>query len=172
MTDKELTYSVGDWIVHHIYGVGQVKRVEKKRVDQTKATYYKVQANDSIFWIPVKKADSNHIRPLISTSGLKKALRLLKKAPREMDSNYKKRENRINRIRTEGKLSSICQMVRDLSAKERGKPLSTTEKRALEAFKDLLLREWSVCVGITIQDAQRELQKALQESWMKMSVEG
>jgi CarD family transcriptional regulator len=172
MTDKELTYSVGDWIVHHIYGVGQVKRVEKKRVNQTKALYYKVQANDSIFWIPVKKADLDHIRPLSSTSSLKKALRLLKKPPREMDSNYKKRENRINRIRAEGKLSSICQIVRDLSAKEREKPLSTTEKRALEAFKDLLLREWSVCVGITIQDAQRELQKALQESWMKMPVEG
>ena len=171
MGDKELSYSVGDWIVHHIYGVGQVKRVEKKRVNQTKALYYKVQANDSTFWIPVKKADSDHIRPLSSTSGLKKALRLLKKAPREMDSNYKKRETRINRIRADGKLSSICQMVRDLSAKEREKPLSTTEKRALEAFKDLLLREWSVCVGITIQDAQRELQQALQESWTKMSVE-
>ena len=28
MTDKEITYTVGDWIVHHIYGVGQVKKVE------------------------------------------------------------------------------------------------------------------------------------------------
>jgi RNA polymerase-interacting CarD/CdnL/TRCF family regulator len=172
MTDKEITYTVGDWIVHHIYGVGQVKKVEKKLLNQTKTLYYKVQANDSIFWIPVKKADSDHIRPLSSASSLKRALRLLKKAPHEMDSNYKKRELRINRIRTEGKVSSICQMIRDLSAKEREKPLNTKEKRALEAFKDLLLREWSVCVGITIQDAQRELQDALQESWMKMPVEG
>ena len=111
MTDKELTYSVGDWIVHHIYGVGQVKRVEKKHVNQTKAMYYKVQANDSTFWIPVKTADSTHIRPLSSTSSLKRCLRILKKAPREMDSNYKKRENIINKIRAEGKLSSICQMI-------------------------------------------------------------
>jgi RNA polymerase-interacting CarD/CdnL/TRCF family regulator len=171
MTDKENTYSVGDWIVHHIYGVGQVKKVEKKRLNQTKNLYYKVQADDSIFWIPVKRTDSNRVRPLSSASSLKKALRQLKKAPHEMDSNYKKRENRINRIRTEGKVSSICQMVRDLSAKEREKPLNTKEKRALEEFKDLLLREWSVCIGITIQDAQRELQKALQESWMKMPLE-
>jgi len=172
MTDQELTYSVGDWIVHHIYGVGQVKRVEKKHLNQTKALYYKVQANNSVFWIPVERINSNHIRPLCSTNSLKKALRLLKKAPRELDSNYKKRETRINQIRADGSLTSICRMVRDLSAKEREKPLSTTEKRALETFKDLLLREWSVCVGITIQDAQRELQKALQESWMKIPEQG
>jgi CarD family transcriptional regulator len=171
MTDKEFAYSVGDWIVHHTYGVGQVKKVEKKRLNHTKALYYKVKANDSVFWIPVENTESNNTRPLSSTSNLKKALRLLKKPPCEMDSNYKKRETRINKIRTEGKLSPICKMIRDLSAKEREKPLSTTEKRAFETFKDLLLREWSVCVGITIQDAQRELQKALQESWTKMSVD-
>ena len=172
MTDKELAYAVGDWIVHHIYGVGQVKRVEKKHLNQTKALYYKVQANNSVFWVPVERINSNHIRPLSSTTNLNKALRLLKKAPRELDTNYKKRESRINQIKSDGSLTSICRMVRDLSAKEREKPLSTTEKRALETFKDLLLREWSVCVGITVQDAQRELRNALQESWMKIPAQG
>jgi RNA polymerase-interacting CarD/CdnL/TRCF family regulator len=134
MTDKELTYSVGDWMVHHKYGVGQVKKVEKKRLNRTKALYYKVQSNDSTFWVPVEKADSNHIRPLTSVSGLKKALRLLKKAPHEMDSNHKKRASRINQIWAEGRLSPICQMVRDLSAKEREKSLSSTEKRAKKGY--------------------------------------
>jgi CarD family transcriptional regulator len=171
MTDQESTYSVGDWIVHHNYGVGQVKKIEKKRLNKTRTSYYKVQAKDSTFWVPVEKVNSNRIRPLTSTSSLKKALRLLKKAPKKLDSNPKKRQSRINQIKAEGTLSSICRMIRDLSAKEREKPLSTTEKRALEIFKDLLLREWSVCIGIPIQDAQQELQTALQESWMKIPAE-
>jgi RNA polymerase-interacting CarD/CdnL/TRCF family regulator len=65
-------------------------------------------------------------------------------------------------------LPSICQIIRDLSAKEREKSLSTTEKQALDTFIDLLLREWSVCAGISIQDAQHELQEYLKESWKKM----
>jgi CarD family transcriptional regulator len=168
MTDKELTYSVGDWIVHHMYGVGQVKKIEKKRLDQTKTEYYKVQANNSIFWVPVKNPNSDRIRPLTSTSSLKKALRFLKKTPHEMESNHNKRESRINKIRAEGKLSSICKIIRDLSAKEREKSLSTTEKQALDTFIDLLLREWSVCAGISIQDAQHKLQEYLKESWKKI----
>lgn len=172
MKDNELPYSVGDWIVHHFYGVGQVKKVEKKRLNKTKALYYKVEAKDSVYWVPVEKSDSKRIRPVTSKTRLKKALRLLKKAPDEMDPNHKKRESRINEIKTEGRLSSICQIVRDLSAKERQKPLSTREKHALETFKDLLLREWSVCVGISIDDARHELQDSLQESWMKIPAEG
>jgi RNA polymerase-interacting CarD/CdnL/TRCF family regulator len=172
MKDKELPYSVGDWIVHYIYGVGQVKKVVKKRLNKTKALYYKVEAKDSVYWVPVEKSKSKRIRPVTTKTSLKRAIRLLKKAPDEMDPNHKKRESRINKIKAEGTLFSLCQIVRDLSAKERQSPLSTKDKQALETFKDLLLREWSVCVGISIEDARREMQDSLQESWMKMPAEG
>jgi RNA polymerase-interacting CarD/CdnL/TRCF family regulator len=109
---------------------------------------------------------------LASTRELKKALRILKKAPAEMEQNHKKRTSRIKRVKMKGSLSAVCRLVRDLSARGKVKSLNTTERRALDFFKDILLREWSISIGMTMDDARKELQKMLKESHAKLPAEG
>lgn len=35
MSEHEQTYKLGDWVVHLVYGVGQVKRIEEKPIGGT-----------------------------------------------------------------------------------------------------------------------------------------
>lgn len=171
MARRKQPYTVGDWIVHHLYGVGQIKKQEKKRLSQEKTLCYRVKTNDSTFWVPVENADNQRIRPITSNSALRKALRQLRRAPNVMPANHKKRESRIKQVKVKGTLTSICSLVRDLSARERQKSLNTTERRALDFFKGLLLSEWSICAEISLEDARQELQKYLNEGLAKVPAE-
>jgi RNA polymerase-interacting CarD/CdnL/TRCF family regulator len=52
--------------------------------------------------------------------------------------------------------------VRDLTARQTQSKLNTTEKRALDRFKDRLLLEWAASMGIEIDEARQRLEKRLQ----------
>ena len=43
MNNNKGTYSVGDWVVHLIYGVGQVKKLEKKPIGGNQKMCYRVR---------------------------------------------------------------------------------------------------------------------------------
>ena len=61
---KSPTFSKGEWIVHHYYGVGQVKGIEKKVLDGSKVAYYRVKTRNSQYWVPVESEDNSRLRPL------------------------------------------------------------------------------------------------------------
>ena len=65
--EKSTTFSKGQWIVHHYYGVGQVKGIEKKVLDGQEWSYYKVKTRNSQYWIPVQSEDNSRLRPLSSS---------------------------------------------------------------------------------------------------------
>ena len=65
MTVDTLNLDIGDWIVHTHRGVGQVKSIEKKKLGDVSKQYFKIRTHNSIYWIPVDRSKSDHIRPVI-----------------------------------------------------------------------------------------------------------
>jgi RNA polymerase-interacting CarD/CdnL/TRCF family regulator len=161
MTAKKRAYSRGDWIVHLAHGIGQVRRIEKKTLGGNKAKYFRVENKDSIFWVPVEKVEESRIRPVSSRYQLRKALKVLKKPPREETLNYKQRQALIKETRSDGSLPMICELVRDLTAMQNSKPLGENDRRSLIFFKNLLLQEWSICADMTIEDVKSRFKELL-----------
>ena len=156
-------YSKGDWLVHPSYGIGQVKKVEKKHIEGKKIEFYRVEGENTTYWLPVGKLEGSRVRSLASRRQFRKAIKLLKKAPRAMDPDHTKRRSRIKEVMTTGSLRSVVRAIRDLSARNSEKRLSDTERRSLEQFIDSLVEEWAIAEEIEMHEARSELKDMLDE---------
>lgn len=163
------TFSKGEWIVHHYYGVGQVEGIEKKILDGREISYYKVMTRNSQYWIPVEGEKNSRLRPLSSPAEIKKISRILRRKPDEMDPDHMQRKRLIKEVMTEGTLSDMARIIRDLSARQVQKKLNPTEEDALKRFKDRLVREWAVCMDTDTDKAGLEFQDSLDKALAKIA---
>lgn len=166
---KSPTFSKGEWIVHHYYGVGQVKGIEKKVLDGSKVAYYRVKTRNSQYWVPVESEDNSRLRPLSSHEDIKKIARILRRKPDEMDPDHMQRKRVIREVLSEGSLLEMARLIRDLSARQQGKKLNPTEEDALKRFRDRLVREWSVCMEKDMEEADKEFQECLDKGIAKVA---
>jgi RNA polymerase-interacting CarD/CdnL/TRCF family regulator len=163
MAEESIKFAEGDWIVHLYHGVGQVISIESKSLDGNKVKYYKVQTKDSIYWVPVGKVDEERIRPLSTPKEIDKALRIIRRKPRQMSADHMKRKNQINDVRSIGALDEVAKIIRDLYARQVAEKLNDSEERALSQFTDRLLSEWSVSKDISTDEARQILTDILQK---------
>lgn len=161
------SFSKGEWIVHHYYGVGQVRGVETKELDGEKAKYYRVKTRNSMFWVPVNGDDHSRLRALSSPNEIKKVMRVLKRVPEEMDADHMARKKLIREVLVEGSLEDIACLIRDLAGRQRASRLNPTEEDALKRFKERLLREWAVCMELKPDEAKTAFQDCLNQGLTK-----
>jgi len=159
MTEK--VYDPGDWVVHHNYGLGHIQRIEKKRIGGETQRYYRVKNNDSVFWIPVETGSKPRVRPIVTKRQLNAALKEFSKDPESLSRNYKQRKREIEEAVADGKLRSACGVIRDLYSWRQQKTFNEHERRIYDTLTKRLLREWSVCAGIKVQEARKKLNSLL-----------
>ncbi len=149
----EAVFTVGDWIVHNSYGVGQIKKIEEKPIHGEKVRTFRVKTKDSVYWVPVKKSDNPRIRRVVNKAKLKRAIRTMKSKPKPMAKNYKTRNARIRSDFESGSVQKMAKLLRDLLALGKKKKFNNTEKEAVEKIQDRIIREYAVCYEIPIEEA-------------------
>lgn len=150
-------FAKGEWIVHPAYGVGQVEKREVKRVDGEDIEYYRVEGDQTTYWLIADRPTESNVRRLSTSKEFRRALKLLTEEPREMDANFRERRKRISEVIAKGSLRSLMRLVRDLWGRKRAKRLSDTEHIALQRSIERLTAEWSVAESLSAEDAQAEL---------------
>jgi RNA polymerase-interacting CarD/CdnL/TRCF family regulator len=164
MSNSEKTYEVGDWIVHLIHGVGQVQRIENMLVRENKRPCYRVRTDDGTFWLPVDNANNKRVRSLTAPERFQHALGNLRKAPKKMKKNYQSRRKHIQNVMFDGDLNTDVKLIRDLNARMFRKGLSFTEQAAFNTITKRFLQEWTVSIGINLQEARQEMNRILKKS--------
>jgi RNA polymerase-interacting CarD/CdnL/TRCF family regulator len=159
--EKTHEYSRGDWIVHSYYGIGQIKGLDKKDVSGEETQYYRVQATDSTFWIPVDQMDSDVLRPLSTPQEIQQAINVLKTPPQEMSGNYKTRQSRIRSVQILNTPKAIAQLIRDLQARRKKGALNKTERSAFRTLRQRLVEEWAIITGANVEKTASELDRLL-----------
>ena len=154
-------YAKDDWLVHPSYGIGQVKMVEKKNVEGRKIEFYRVEGENVTYWLPVGELQASRVRRLASKKEFRKAIKLLRRTPNEMDPDHTKRRSRIKDVMATGSLRAVVRAIRDLSARDSEKRLSDTERRSLEQFISTLVEEWAIAEEISQHEARTELRTML-----------
>lgn len=155
-------YQKGDWVVHAYYGVGQIKKIERKAISGEETDYYRIKTADSVYWMPVEQIDSDVLRPLSDRQEMKRAIDALQKPAEEMSSNYKVRQSRIKEVRSRNSPRAIARLVRDLRARRREKGiLNSTERSAFRKLKQRLAYEWAVVKGGDPDEVAIELERML-----------
>jgi RNA polymerase-interacting CarD/CdnL/TRCF family regulator len=154
-------YEEGDWLVHVSHGIGQVITLEEKSIGNRQDLYYRIEGIDCTFWVPASKIENERIRPAVSKRKMQEAIRVLKRPPRDLERDYKKRQTQIKEIMSEHSLAQNARLVRDLYNAQANRKLGVTESRILEHLEKHLIMEWSVVFRIDLDEATRRLKDSL-----------
>ena len=151
--------------MHRHHGVGQIKGTEVMNIGGSKSEYYKVQTDDSTFWLPLEKLDADLLRPLASPAEMQEAIDVLGLSPHEMNANPTDRKIQISKIKPNNSPVAIAEILRDLSAHNKEKKqVSQTDSEALRYFTGLFLSEWSVCMNLDMGVAKQQLSDMLAQA--------
>lgn len=161
MSDQLQDFSQGDWVVHLVYGVGQIKAIEKKSLAGDSQKYFRVKIKDGSYWVPVEDPENSRVRPLASKEEILEALEILKEDPDPMSRNYKTRRKRIMEDALDGDLESDITLIRDLTARQYDKGLNDGDKTSLDRVKARLIKEMAVSFGIRTSEAEDQLEALL-----------
>jgi len=167
MTEK--VFDPGDWVVHKNYGLGHIQRIEKKRIGGETQRYYRVKNNESIYWIPVETESVERVRPMVSKRELNAALKQLSTPANPLSRNYKQRKHELEDAIKDGRLASVCRVIRDLHGWKQEKSFNEHERRIYDTQTKRLLREWSVCAGIKVSEARKKLNSLLKKGAEKVA---
>lgn len=162
MTSDNEAYPPGEWIVHRHHGVGQIKGYKVMRLGGKENRYCEIETLTSTIWMPPEKLNEEWLRPLSSPGEMQKALQALSRRPRLMDSDITKRKSRISSVGPSDSPVVIAEIVRDLSAHNKEKrQASQTDVAALRYLTGLFLGEWSICMNLKLEDAEKQLHALL-----------
>lgn len=167
----EEIYDQGDWIVHANYGVGQVKGKNTRVLDGEERTFIKVRTVSSEYFLPIKKWDVPHIRPLSSKYQIKKALSILRTPPEPLNTDHKIRRKQILEAATDISLYSKAEIIRDLNGRKKAGKLNLSETELFDQLVDRFVNEWSIVSGKDEQDIREKLDKSLQTSFERLKKE-
>jgi RNA polymerase-interacting CarD/CdnL/TRCF family regulator len=158
---EAVDFTVGDWIVHNTYGVGQIKDIEKKPIHGEKVRTFRVRTKNGVYWVPVKRADQPYIRRVVNKRKLRRALRAVKSKPKKMAKNYKTRNATIKEVFEDGSALKMARLMRDILALRDSKKLNMTEKNAVDKIQERFSREYAVCYDVSIEEARRKVAEAI-----------
>jgi RNA polymerase-interacting CarD/CdnL/TRCF family regulator len=166
--ELENQYSVGEWVVHSHYGVGQIKKTEVMPLHGEQTECFKVQVQDGAFWFPTNEVGNPRIRPVASQEIISKVIRNLRRKPGNLDKDKKYWAKRIKDASLQDDMLSISQLIRDLSAQQARKNLNDTQIKALSNFKESLVHEWAAITETDNTEIRRQLNNYIQESVQKI----
>ncbi len=152
-------FKVGDWIVHDMYGVGQIKDIVEKGLDGNRKTYYKVTTQKANYWLPLANEDTDHIVPIRKSNDFNDALKILETKPKPLPKHHKSRKQEIHDRWLDGDLDERAKLIRDLNARLKLDGLNFNEKQTLEKIKRFFVTEWLV--------ADKKLQKNMARKRIK-----
>ncbi len=160
-----MIFKIGETVVHYAHGVGQIMGIEEKAFfDSPSRQYYVISIQNGTLWVPVEAREDAGLR-VLSQKGDFKSYRLsLKSQPAALEHDFRKRRSELAERLKEGTFQSMCDIVRDLTALSWHKPLSEADATLLRKIQENMCQEWAASNGISVADASKEIEIALDGS--------
>jgi len=155
----------GDKVVHPRHGAAVVEDlVELERFGEQRV-YVKLRLPHGLtLMVPVESTEQVGLRGVVSRDELDEVFDLLRGDEGRMPILWGKRY-RVNLAKLlSGDIYHVAEVVRNLSRRERGKGLSSAEKRMLAKAREILMSEVMFVVGSTEENAEAMLDEVLGES--------
>lgn len=162
MAKKKSQFLKGDWIVHLHYGVGKIKSIERKVIGDLKTSYYRVEAANSTFWVPVDDPDKERVRSVASKYKMRQAINILKESAMTLADDHNDRKRQINEAMSQISLAAGAEMLRDLASRQAEFKLNPSEAKALDRFTDKFILEWSVSSDTDIEKIREKFHELIQ----------
>ena len=152
----------GDKVVHPRHGAAVVEDlVELERFGEQRV-YVKLRLPHGLtLMVPVESAEQVGLRGVVSRDELDKVFDLLRGDEGRTPILWGKRYRANLAKLISGDIYHVAEVVRDLSLRERGRGLSSAEKRMLAKAREILISELTFVVGSTEESAEAMLDEVL-----------
>jgi CarD family transcriptional regulator len=153
----------GNKVVYPSQGPCLIGPVIKKVIDGRPISFYRLALLDESggeLFVPVDKAQTLGIRPLLNMSDIPKVLGLLKE-PSGTHGDWKQRVNDNFKLLSSGSAFDLAEVVKSLTELNEKRPLSFRENRTLEKARKLLICEISEVLEETKSAAEERINNAL-----------
>ena len=168
-------FKIGDKISHPSFGVGDVEKIEEKKVLGQKENYYilKLMVNEMTLMVPVNKAEEIGLRYIIDPKTVPEVLNVLgHKIDDEMDGNYKQRIRSQTEMVDSGDILKVAQVVKNYTHRDTVEKLSSTERGLYERARKILVGEISVVCNIEKNKAKFIIKEAVNKGDRKRQAKG
>jgi RNA polymerase-interacting CarD/CdnL/TRCF family regulator len=160
-----MPYQVNETIVLNGHGMGRITGLVTKSFGSAALQqYYEVVTGHSTVWVAVETAEARGMRPLTSRADLGRYRDLLRSRPVALISDYQKRRHELHIRQKVGTFESMCELVRDLSARSAQAALNDVDKSLLDQAQAGLIEEWAAVDGVSLPEAHSEVDALLLES--------
>jgi len=148
----------GDKVVHPRHGAAVVEDlVELERFGEQRV-YVKLRLPHGLtLMVPVESTEQIGLRGVVSRDELDEVFDLLRRDEGRTPVLWGKRYRANLAKLISGDIYHVAEVVRDLSLRERGRGLSSAEKRMLAKAREILISELTFVVGSTEENAEAML---------------
>ena len=155
----------GDRVVYPHYGAAVVEDlVELERFGEQRI-YVKLRLPHGLtIMVPVESTEQVGLRGVVSRGELDKVFDLLREDASWMPILWGQRYKANLAKLVSGDIYQVAEVVRNLSLRERGKALSSAERRMLAKAREILISELIFVVDSTEGSAEAMLDEVLQRS--------
>ncbi|MGW8251512.1 MAG: hypothetical protein ACWGO1_12780, partial [Anaerolineales bacterium] len=137
---------------------------EEKVIAGEATRCYVVQFQDLTVWVPVQVSGESNLRLPTPRSEFDHVFSILRAPGGSLSENRFERKTQLMEMMQEGRIESICQVVRDLSIYRTEKKLNEYDSSVLERAQDFLLSEWKLVLSVSRSEAEQKLTQILNDS--------
>ena len=158
-------YKIKDYVVYPKHGVGQITEFKKISIGGIDVETYviKFEKDKANGMVPVNK--QSHLRALSTINQVNKCISILKSKPKIKRSMWSRRAQEYEAKISSGKVYELAEVVRDLN---KGDDLmidqSYSERQLFEKAYERILSEFQIVLNVSLEDAQKKLDKALKRN--------
>ena len=156
-----MSFQVGDKVIHNVFGLGEIIKIEEKMIHNHLTKCYVFQVDDLLIWVPMDHPHQISLREPTSAEEFVKVIPILSSPNEILQEDRVQRKHQLIEQLNDGKLASICRVVRDLTHFQRDYKLSDQEKTILNRATKSLLTEWTLSLGIPLAKAQQNMESML-----------
>jgi CarD family transcriptional regulator len=158
-------FNVGDKVVYPMHGAGVIESIEEKEILGDRKKYYvmKMPIGDMKVMVPMDNILRVGLREVIDKEMLEQVFVVLKDHSEEMSTNWNRRyRDNLDKIKS-GNILDVAGVVRNLTLRDRGKGLSTGERKMLDSAKQILISELILVQGVEQSEILKTLESIFNE---------
>ena len=161
MGERDTAFHVGDQVIHWMYGLGEIIQLDEKTLAGHTIQYYVLQLIDLTLWVPIDEAGEGHLRYLTPAKDFQRLFQILASPAEPLSTDRHERKMQLAERLKDGKLESVCRVVRDLAFLKQTKKMNDNDSSFLERARKFLLNEWSVALSVPVRQAETKLLELL-----------
>lgn len=159
-----MVFNIGEKVIHWTYGLGEIIRIEEKTIHGHLTNCYVLQTASLMIWVPIDEQNQVSLRVPTAPDNFDDLFAILRSPGEPLPEDRVERKDYLFGRLKDGRLASICEVIRDLHHYKRASKLNDQEKSILEQSVNSLLTEWTYSTGIPRAQAERTMNRLLGES--------